>query len=351
MDARSVVIRPADPAAEREAILAVLERNLPRAVQPGRHDWLYLGNPRGRAFVWVAEDPETGAVVGTSAAHVRRMRVRGEVVDALNLGDFAIDRDYRALGPALRLLRATLAPVDEGRFAFSYDHPNDAMQTIYRRLGGVHLGRMRRLARPVSASAYARRRWGPGLRAALLGRAGDAALRLRDVLVRPRASVRVSEHEGPFAETFTAFDEARAGTWPVSGARDAEYLTWRFHRHPLWRHRTLVATRAGALAGYAVYRADDHGSLDVVELCGLPDRGVVAALLAEMLSRVRESGGESLVAQALAGSAAERFFRGAGFHAREEGSGAIPYAVPGSPLARVVGDPSGWWMVEGDRDV
>ncbi|MFI5402894.1 MAG: GNAT family N-acetyltransferase, partial [Planctomycetota bacterium] len=151
MRSGSLRVRAADPKAEREAILRVLERNLPRAVQPGRYDWLYLGNPRGPALVWVAEDESTGAVVGVSAAHRRRVRVRGVVAEALNLGDFAIDAEYRALGPALQLLRATLEPVREGRFAFSFDHMNDAMQAAYRRIEGASFGGMERFVRPVRA--------------------------------------------------------------------------------------------------------------------------------------------------------------------------------------------------------
>jgi hypothetical protein len=338
-----LVVRAADPGAERGAILGVLERNLPRAVKPGRYDWLYLSNPAGPALVWVAADASSGAVVGTSAAHRRRMRVGGGTVDALNLGDFAIDRDHRALGPALQLLKATLEPVRAGAFALSYDHGNDAMQALYRRIEGAHFGRMVRLVRPVRASGYARRRLGRA--GVVVGAAGDLALRVRDRLLRPERGIRVADHEGPFPESFTALDDARAREWPVAGVRDAAYLTWRYARHPIWRHATLVASRGAEMVGYAIHRPDEQGNLEIVEYAG-PD-----ALLAALLARARQGGAESVVAQAMEGSASERFFRSRGFRPRGEGSGAVRYALPGSPAAALVGDPANWWMVEGDRDV
>ena len=131
MKHQKLTIRECDPATERSRILAVLERNLPRASGSLRFDWLYLSNPAGNALVWLAEN-EDGEAVGTSAGHPRRLRVGGQVVTVLNLSDFAIDAYYRSLGPALQLLRATLAPMDEGRYAFSSDHPSEAMLAVRR---------------------------------------------------------------------------------------------------------------------------------------------------------------------------------------------------------------------------
>ena len=119
MSNSAVRIREADPATNRERILALLARNLPEASSPQRHDWLYLSNPWGTARVWLAEDVATGEAVGTSAGQPRRMRLEGETVLALCLSDFAIDAAYRSLGPALKLLQATLEPVRKGEYAFS----------------------------------------------------------------------------------------------------------------------------------------------------------------------------------------------------------------------------------------
>jgi hypothetical protein len=99
-----ISVRQVDPAAERARILGVLAASLPAAAAPERFAWLYLSNPDGRALVWLAE--HDGTILGTSAAHPRRMRVGGDVVRAPNLGDFAIDRSQRAprsrLAPAAR---------------------------------------------------------------------------------------------------------------------------------------------------------------------------------------------------------------------------------------------------------
>jgi len=144
MSAREVRIRKADLEVDRDRILAVLARNLPLAASVDRYNWLYLANPCGRSSVWLAEDAKTGEAVGTSAGHPKRVRVNGKVETALNLSDFAFDKAYRSLGPALKLLRATLEPMQKGEFAFSYDHPSDAMLAIYTRMGGQDVSKRER---------------------------------------------------------------------------------------------------------------------------------------------------------------------------------------------------------------
>ena len=252
-----ISIRQVDPAAERARILGVLAASLPAAAAPERFDWLYLSNPDGRALVWLAEHDD-GTILGTSAAHPRRMRVGGDVVRALNLGDFAIDRSQRALGPALRLLRATLAPVHDGTYAFSYDFSNAAMHAVYRRMHVNSLGHDERWMQPVSMTRLARdklsnphpRRGG--------GSSGGCA-----VARPPRApSPRQRPRRRPSRRrVWRRIRRARCAARPgraVVGVRDAAYLNWRYLRNPVWSHDIVCARaggRLGGLCGRAAHRA------------------------------------------------------------------------------------------------
>lgn len=350
MKPQRLTIRECDPSTERSRILAVLERNLPEASGSQRFDWLYLSNPAGNARVWLAENQD-GETVGTSAGHPRLMRVRDQVVTVLNLSDFAIDANYRSLGPALQLLRATLAPMDEGRYAFSYDHPSAAMLAVYRRMGGTSLGSLVRYVRPLTASSVVERRWGPGTASKVVGAAGDLALRARDATLRKAGDIEVTLHEGEFTREFDDLAERLYAVCPVVGLRTAAFLNWRFARHPLRCHETLCARRGGQLLGCLIFRTAASKVISVVELIGGLDEDIVRALLVKLIALARSRGVERLQAPVLENCPVAAMLENSGFHERQRGPGPVVYAPPASAVADTVKRSKLWWMVEGDRDV
>lgn len=352
MGAGEVRIRRADPIADRDRILAVLARNLPAAASVERHDWLYLSNPCGPSLVWLAEDAATGKPVGTSAGHPKRVRVQGRTLLALNLGDFAIDRAYRTLGPALKLLRATLLATQQGEFAFSYEHPNDAMLAIYTRVGGHVLGPCERWVRLLRATPSLERRWGKRLGIRLLGRAGDALLRARDALSRNRHEVHVTLLEDECGRDFDRLDDAVAGDGLVRLVRSSEQLRWRYLLNTTARHEILCARRGGRLVGYLVFRPEGGEALVVVDLVTLDDASVKAALLDALISIGRSRGKSALWASVLAKSPSARVLASLGFHRRESSPGMVVYGPRLAPeVIETLQDPTRWWTLEGDQDV
>lgn len=352
MSASDVSIRRADPEADRDRVLAVLSRNLPDAGSAARYAWLYLSNPSGRSRVWLAENARTGEPVGTSAGHPKRVRVEGRIETALNLGDFAIDRAYRALGPALKLLRATLQPVEDGEFAFSYEHPSEGMLAVYRRMGGRDSGRSERWVRPLRATPTLRRWWGDGAAVRLLGLAGDAALQGRDALDRRRRGVEVELLSGGCGPEFDRLDEALAGDAPVRLVRSSEHLRWRYLRSTIARHEILCARTGGELVGYLVFRPAPGDVLSVADLVTVRDPEVGAALVGELAALGRARGACALWVTVLAGSPAAQVFPELGFRLRDAGPGMVIYGPRAAAEAMDrLRDPTRWWTLEGDQDV
>jgi hypothetical protein len=350
MQASELTIRRIDPAQDGERVLSVLRRNLPEAATRARLDWLYLSNPDGPSLVWVAEDA-AGNPIGTSAAHPRRMRIRGEVVLALNLSDFAIDAPYRSLGPALRLLRATLEPIRRGEFAFGYDFGSESMRAIYRRMGGIDLGPTERWVRPVRLRGLAKRKLGNGLVGAAAGAVGDAAVRVRDALLRVPHGIEVESLEGECGSEFDALDERLSRVRPVAGVRDAAYLNWKHLRHAMWAHTLVCARRSQRLVGFVVLRAAPGANLALTDLFAEDDDQARRGLLARVVAIARERGAEMIQAQAVAGGAYASLLRELGFVPREQGPGPVPIAPSGDPARATLESPDSWWLTEGDRDI
>ena len=345
MGASELTIRRADPQKDREAIRAVLEANLAPAARAGRHEWLYLENPEGEALVWLAEDGD-GKPIATSAAHRRAFRVDGKRTIVLGLSDFAVDKDHRSLGPALKLLRETLKPIKEGEFAWSYDLPSESMAAIYRRMKGIALGPMARYALPLTASPIIQRRLGPGLAGKFVGGLGDIALRTRDAVRRLPRGVKVDLLPDRFGPEFDTFDERIGAGAKVAAIRSSRYLNWRYSNQP----RTVVcARRDGMLEGFLVFRILESGIAGVAEVVAADDT-IARALLLGTSRAARDAGAVVLSAQALVKSHGSRVLSEMGFLKREEGPGPI-LVLSKEADSGLLSDPANWLLLEGDGDV
>jgi hypothetical protein len=343
---RDVTIRRADVIADRERILAVQGRNL-EVSSPARYDWLYLRNPAGPSHAWLAEDAATGAPVGSSAGHVRMLGVNGRSVRGLNLGDFCIDSAYRTLGPALKLLKASLTEVDAGGADASYGTPNWKMVALYQRLRNPPLGPSWRWARPVRLGARARRRW-PGWRGALAGGTADLGLRLatRLLLPRPRFEVEPLAVCGPEVDEL---EEELARDEPQRFARSAAHLRWSYLDHPA-PLRLLAARRAGRLRGYLAYRTVED-ALEVVDLQGAPRAEVAPSLLGELIRTAQREGRSGVWMTAFPGTQLEALLAPLAFVRRESMPGMVLHAGPALATTPGLRDLSRWWLVDGDFDV
>jgi hypothetical protein len=341
-------IRQVDPASERERILAVLATNLPAAAAPGRFDWLYLSNPDGPALVWLAED-ENGAPVGTSAAHPRRMYVGGELVYALNLGDFAVDRSQRALGPALRLLRATLAPVCDRTYAFSYDFGNASMHAVYRRMQAHALGCSERWMQPIAMRRLRRGRLGAGWLDAVAGAAGDALWHVRRSMHGRVKGLRIDVLAAECGQEFDAFDARVARGRFAGGVRDAAYLNWHYLRNPVWTHEILRARADDRLVGYAVLRGTTPDIVSMVDMQGENIR-ICRTLLSGAARRAAARDAAALDVEVLAGSESARMIKTLGFIRRESTDGPVVFWPPDRPVAAELEAAKNWWLIGGDRD-
>ncbi|MDX2165629.1 MAG: GNAT family N-acetyltransferase [Deltaproteobacteria bacterium] len=343
-----MVIRQVDPAGERARILGVLAASLPAAAPAERFDWLYLGNPDGPALVWLAE--QDGVALGTSAAHRRRMRVDGTVVDALLLGDFAVDHAHRALGPALRLLRATLAPLRDGPFAFSYDFCSASMQAVYRRMQVDSRGHSERWMHPVSMARLLAAKTGRPTLGAVVGGLGDLLWRGRQALRRRAAGVAVAPLATDCGPEFDALDARLARRHGVSAVRDAAYLNWRYRRNPVWPHAILCARRGGTLRGHAIVRPTQPRLVALVELQA-EDTEVAQALLSAAADWANARGAAALHVEVLAEGPAARLVQALGCVRREAHAGPMVCRPADSPHAGTLDAAEQWWLMGGDRDV
>lgn len=256
----SVVVHQADLLADRTELIALLSECLSPAADAQRFDWLYARNPFGEARVWIARESASGRAIGASALFPRGMKAAGRSINACIFGDFCIHRDYRTLGPALLLQRATVAGMNAAGFEFGYDLPSASMLGVYRRLNIEPAESLVRMAKPLRANRKVSER----VKSAPVARAASAAanimLATRDSLRRSSSKAVIAAHTGRFAAEFTALAESSGGSSSGHVHRNAEYLNWRYLDHPQRRYEILTARENQSLKGYLVYLMEEDNA-------------------------------------------------------------------------------------------
>jgi hypothetical protein len=344
----SVVVRPADLAEDRAALLAVLERNLPDLAHAKRFEWLYRDNPAGQAWAWLAVDGATGRVVGAASLIPRMVWIDGTAARCGQVADFAIDASHRSLGPAVALQRATLQPVAEGRLAFCYDCPPHARgMAPFRRLGLDTSVELRRYVRPLRADAALARRLPLPALARTVAPVANLLLRARPRGIAPDPALRVSAHEGPFGSEFSALDALARDAGTIRNRRAAEDLSWRFHRDPLDHYRALAARAGGALVGYAIYRSGGAAAA-LVDLFAPGHPAAGRQLLAAVLAEVRRGPAQVVHAVAPASGPLRRLLAAAGFRDRGGAARVVAYAAGDGAARALVGRPESWAFQRAD---
>ncbi len=361
---RDVKIRAADYVSDRDAIMSVVARNLPartdarKSVQ--RYDWLYRFNPVGPARAWVAEDARTGQVVGISTGVPKQVRVSGRVEVALNLTDFAIDHPYRSLGPALRLLRSTLEPVNARQFAFAYEQAVGGMLALYTRLGVRPVASKSVYVRPLRVTPVVERLCGRSRITRILGSVGDLTLAAAASAPRRRSGLLVQALHGLCGQEFSVLDQETAGMSSVRGVRSQDHLNWRMRRNPTCRHEILCARLDNKLAGYIVFRmstTQGHDVVVIVDLLTLDEPWIARRLLRHLAAVGRERGAVAMTVRLLDDSPTVDVFRRLGFLTaprwsnQERTHSMVVYTPPGcSSLATTLLNARNWWSFQGDNE-
>jgi hypothetical protein len=332
--------------ADRQDIIELLRRHLTPLSDGNRFDWLYRLSPYGPARVWVACDSVNGEIVGAAAIFPRKMYVGGIEKMAWVLGDFCLEEKYRSLGPALQLQRACLEACSEPPFEFCYDFPSKSMMAIYKRLGVSETSKLVRWAKPLRMEGKLEQIVGSEVVARGLATIGNVVLAQRG-WKGTKESCELAFHHGACGEEFNALDRQLRERTGVCTVRTAEYLNWRYLRHPATPHEFMTARRNGALIGYAVfaYRAEDA---KIVDVCSVEEPAVIARLLAGVVGILSQRGVMTVSLNSGESHPWNPIFQRAGFRRRE----ATPVIASTGPRNHQIRTTirEKWYLMQGDRD-
>jgi Acetyltransferase (GNAT) domain len=337
----AIYVRPASLIDDERILTDLARKYLNEKADEQRFRWLYRENPFGPARAWVACKTDAEPV-GMAAVFPRQIYCEGAVVPGCVLGDLCIATKYRSLGPALQLQRACLECVRSGDFALAYDFPNATTLGIYRHLGIQPAATSFRMAKPLRADEKVK----SVLPSRILSRPAAAVANLALSLTEQRSGdvpgVEFQLENAPCSSEYSDMAGRIGSSLGACTVRSAEYLNWRYRRHPHRKYEFFVARRDTELLAYCTFTVED-GNVTIAELFGSIDDQALPCLLRRLVVLLRVRGVATLSMPMLNGDRRAGWLRRMGFRARE----GVPVMVFG-PKAQASGAPM--LLMHGDRE-
>ena len=330
---------------ESQQLVDTLQANLPHLPHALLFPWLYLQNPEGLARVWVATDSQTDRIVGVAAAFPRRVYCRGQEVRSHVLGDFCIDPAHRSLGLALTLQRTCMDALTSEDAGFAFDFPSPTMLAIYKRLQIEVSATMVRYAKPLRVDRKVAERIPLPFVARGISALANAGLKLRDSSAARSGDLIITVEPGLWGEEFTTATREWSPRTGICVARTAEYLNWRYQKHPQQKYEMLVARKAGALSGYLIHHFTEHEC--IIDDLLAEDDATRTELLAEGTAVARKRRVHTVSVPWLSSHPGTQLLEQCGFLARESSPVALFSLQRGAP-SQVQMEKEQWYLMHGD---
>jgi hypothetical protein len=314
-NAMTIRIREANLREDQEILTGLTQTYLDAGADNNRFRWLYLENPFGPARAWIACRDQNEAV-GMAAVFPRQMYREGKMVTGCVLGDLCISTKYRSVGPTLQLQRVCLSCARSGEFAVAYDFPSSTMSRVYEHLGILPMEKSVRLAKVLRMDVKIERILPLSVLSRPLAAAGNLALAVTARRSSHLPGLEVRLDDGPCSSEYSALTEKVSSSWGICTVRNAQYLNWRYKRHPRLKYEFLAARRHNELLAYCTFTTADRNAT-IAELFGSMDNQVLTSLLQELVGLLRRRGVASVSIPVLSGDPRTGLLRKLGFWARE----------------------------------
>jgi GNAT superfamily N-acetyltransferase len=306
-------VRPYAPGDETN-ILALCQKNFGSVASLQEWRWRTFENPVGPALIFVAEEKETGRIVGHLAAISTDLKVGSFTRKGFFLIDSVVDPSHRGRGIHAVLTFAISKASCERDGGFGFGLPNDQAYLPTLKIGAVDLFTMSLLVKVLDWHKLLRARVRPAFLADGVGgliqlfRRRGKSSNCADLIIEEvtRFSVQADDLWGRISYRF-----------PILASRRAVTLNWRYFERPDSPYSVFSISRTGQWQGYVVLRVVEKWGLRVGVLVDLffdPECVMAGALLLHHAEQyLRSNGAEVLWGLFAMPEIYQKVFRKAGF--------------------------------------
>lgn len=216
-------------------------------------DWQFMQNPAGKGNGCVAVEGDE--IMGFLGFVPKRIKMGERIVTSAQLLDYMVDPTIKGGYLSASLARRVNGIAKEAGFAFSFCLPNKNSYRIAvsKRIGMSHIFSPSVWIKPLRNFPVPSLALRLGVPSAVTRLATGCVALLSTYLSPSRVPDDV------VVRAITAIDDRLDKLWqvasqqhPVLFVRDAEYLEWRYMRHPVYQYRLLLAEVKGQPAGFVV---------------------------------------------------------------------------------------------------
>lgn len=294
MSQQVLTVVPGSLVADKSVVVELWQDGL-RHPDPGKSfEWLYINNPVKSGSIYllksrhVDEAEQNAKSVGTIGTSPRRLKLRGEEISAALFSDFVVTPAYRSLGPALKLVKESVASMIVSG-ATVYGFPNHRASAVLRRTGFEIVGEFARYAKVLRTKEKIAERI-PSVLAPVGSFFLDIALWVDDFITSQAFRTALGEVEW-LSDFDKRFDElAESSTMGViCNYRGSSFLRWRFCEGAVTDYKVFAITMPGdrSISGYAVFRIEgDIAHID--DFYARDGEGVAHAVFSRFMLELRK---------------------------------------------------------------
>lgn len=341
----------ADLCKDRETVISFWNSIQPRPLDK-KFDWIYLGNPSGKATLWMLHHEETDALSGMTALFPRFFSINAESLHCAVAGDLLVHQKHRSLGPALILQRNVIAAAKSGKYCFIYGFPNKSAEAVWKRIGYKVIGPTVRLTKVLRTSSLLKKYNIPKVFTYILSPIMDFGLCLFSVETWKFKSKDyicrfVDIPDGRFDRLY----EKLKKQYSVIGQRDSAFLKWKYLNDPDDKHQFFAVFNSSEDEVYG-YLAFCHSSsrVDIRDFAFGEDEAANNNLVLCFLKHMRRLGKESITFRFLENPTLLNFFKKLQFVKRAD-VGNIYYYTNDQAMSNIGPDDiDAWFITIGDQD-
>lgn len=342
---------------DKDLILPILRRNL-EGINEERYIWNYFKSPYGDSQCWLAREEDSGKYVGCGTLFPRRISIRGKLINAAIAGDFAVDKEHRVYGPALKLQQTIQLNINNcsknSDLEFIYGIPNRLAKPIFSRIGYIELGKYNSFIK-ILKTEY---KWKEYLPPAKLTRIFSKIIDLSLILFSKEK--RYKRPSGISIEIPKRFDGRFDVLWArvhdqfnIIGERDSQFLNWRYKESKNNNKYEIfsIVNDKREILGYIVYYIKENICY-ISDLLSLNLDDFANVLLAEFSLYMRERAVGSISIRYFGDKSLLTLLKRFHFLLHKKGEAKVmAYIDKISPYATILHNDQNWYFLEGDTDL
>lgn len=260
----------ADLKEHKELLISLWKHNFP-GVFDKRFEWIYENNPGGPPTALLLNHDKSNAVVGAITLFPRTFYIDGRKLPAHILGDLAVDRGHRTLGPALTMLKAAVARCENDGSGILLGFPTSMSEPVTRRAGFQLLDDINEMTLVVRSYPYVLKYVPIPIIARSFAYPLDLFLQLRrGNLWQPHSREYETHVTDMPGEIFDILWSRLSNQPSLIGERGWRYINWRFFQSPYAKNYAFIILRRGSRdpLGYIIFNTTEK-RVSVVDI-GVP---------------------------------------------------------------------------------